>query len=366
MLFFSGGSALRSTSRELKLLTHNSVHLMTPFDSGGSSARLRDAFGMLAVGDVRNRLMALADDGARGSPEIYALFNTRLAKDADSAVLQGEFATMVRGEHPLVAAIPEPVRQLVMTHLRQFAEHVPAHFDWRGASIGNLVLAGSYAHNERDIDSVIYLFSQLVGARGTVRPVVNADLHLAATLDDGSRIVGQHKLTGKETPPLTQPIRHLELVGDLDDGTAAQVRARNYTLKLIRRADVICYPMGSFFSSIVANLLPAGVGRAVVDAKCPKVFVPNTMNDPEQIGLSLDDTVKHLLQAVRQDAGDVDVGDILHLVVLDENADAYGDESAVSRVEDMGIRVVRHPLCSDDSGPQVDPRVLSELLVSLA
>ena len=78
ILFFSGGSALRSTARELKRLTHNSVHLMTPFDSGGSSARLREAFDMLAVGDVRNRLMALADEGARGSPEIFELFNTCL------------------------------------------------------------------------------------------------------------------------------------------------------------------------------------------------------------------------------------------------------------------------------------------------
>ena len=49
--------------------THNSTHLITPFDSGGSSASLREAFGMLSVGDLRNRLLALADDG---SPEAAA------------------------------------------------------------------------------------------------------------------------------------------------------------------------------------------------------------------------------------------------------------------------------------------------------
>src|SRR5688572_20913617 len=75
LLFFSGGSALRGLSRKLKLYTENSAHLITPFDSGGSSALLRDTFGMPSVGDLRNRLMALADETARGSPEIYRLFS---------------------------------------------------------------------------------------------------------------------------------------------------------------------------------------------------------------------------------------------------------------------------------------------------
>ena len=43
VLFFSGGTALRDTSRKLVGYTHNSIHLITPFDSGGSSAHLRRA-----------------------------------------------------------------------------------------------------------------------------------------------------------------------------------------------------------------------------------------------------------------------------------------------------------------------------------
>ncbi|MBL0700813.1 MAG: YvcK family protein, partial [Desulfosarcina sp.] len=59
LLFFSGGSALRHLSSTLTKYTYNSIHLITPFDSGGSSATLRRAFKMLAIGDIRNRLMAL-------------------------------------------------------------------------------------------------------------------------------------------------------------------------------------------------------------------------------------------------------------------------------------------------------------------
>ena len=46
LVFFTGGTALRDLSRELIRYTHNSVHLVTPFDSGGSSATLRRAFAM--------------------------------------------------------------------------------------------------------------------------------------------------------------------------------------------------------------------------------------------------------------------------------------------------------------------------------
>ena len=39
ILFFSGGTALRRLSRKLVKYTHNSIHVITPFDSGGSSAK---------------------------------------------------------------------------------------------------------------------------------------------------------------------------------------------------------------------------------------------------------------------------------------------------------------------------------------
>ena len=43
ILFFSGGSALNPLCRKLIDYTHNSIHLITPFDSGGSSATLRQS-----------------------------------------------------------------------------------------------------------------------------------------------------------------------------------------------------------------------------------------------------------------------------------------------------------------------------------
>ena len=61
ILFFSGGTALAPVAAELSRHTRNAVHVITTFDSGGSSAELRRAFDMPAVGDIRARIMALAD-----------------------------------------------------------------------------------------------------------------------------------------------------------------------------------------------------------------------------------------------------------------------------------------------------------------
>jgi 2-phospho-L-lactate transferase/gluconeogenesis factor (CofD/UPF0052 family) len=79
----------------LKQYTHNSVHLITAFDSGGSSAQLRRAFGMPAIGDLRSRIVALADESVRGNPQIYRLFAHRLSTTAAQRDLEIELAALV-------------------------------------------------------------------------------------------------------------------------------------------------------------------------------------------------------------------------------------------------------------------------------
>lgn len=82
ILFFSGGTALAPVAAELSRHTRNAVHVITTFDSGGSSAELRRAFDMPAVGDIRARIMALADRSLEGNPETVELLGYRLPKDA--------------------------------------------------------------------------------------------------------------------------------------------------------------------------------------------------------------------------------------------------------------------------------------------
>ncbi len=365
ILFVSGGSALRPACRILKRHTHNSIHLVTPFDSGGSSALLRATFGILSVGDLRNRLIALADENVRGSPEIYELFSHRFDPTGEARALGRRLAAMIAGEEDLVAAVPEPLRHSVKTQLQCFAEHMPGDFDLRGASIGNLILVGGYLE-ESDFEAVISRFSQLLAVRGTVRPVVDRNLHLAVRLEDGSRVVGQHRITGKECPPLPSPVRELELVSSLTRPQHVEAAASENILELIRGADLICYPIGSFFSSVLCNLLPAGIGHAIASARCPKVYVPNTAHDPEQNGIDVVRASEMLLATLRRDAGtEAETSDLLNFVLIDSRSDAYALEPTIEGIRRLGAEPVEVDFVSTRQPPEIDPGRLTEILLSL-
>ena len=196
ILFFSGGSAIRDLSRILKHYTHNSVHLITPFDSGGSSAEIRRAFGMLSVGDLRNRLLALADDSALGNPEVADFFSHRLRSSEEEGQLSAleEFSSLLYEDHPLARAVTVPMRSILLSHLRWFRDRMPPDFDLRGASVGNLIITGCFLEHGRDIVTAIFLIWNLLGVRGTVRPLTGANLHIRTLYEDGVEEVGQHRL----------------------------------------------------------------------------------------------------------------------------------------------------------------------------
>lgn len=366
LLFFSGGTALRPLSHELTAYTHNSIHLITTFDSGGSSAVLRRAFHMPAIGDIRNRLMALADQTFTGNPEIFELFAHRLPKEADTQELQDAIDRMVKGKHPLVSVIPDPMRKIIRHHLLQFSAAMPEDFDLRGASIGNLVLTAGYLEHRRKLDPVIYIFSKLVEVRGVVRPILNRNLHLVAELEDGTIVAGQHLLTGKETPGLQSGIKNIFLSDTLDNPEPVQAPIRKKTSRLIRSAELICFPIGSFYSSLMANLLPKGVGQAVADTHCPKVFVPNTGSDPELVGHTLMDQVNRLLHTLRSDCGTgVPVHKLLNFIVMDRQKDLYKGGLDKKQLDAWGVQIITSDLAASADSPMLDPKRLGSVLLSL-
>lgn len=365
LLFFSGGTAIRELSRALIKHTHNSIHVMTPFDSGGSSAVLRKAFRMPAVGDVRNRIMALADQSLTGNPEIYDLFAHRLPKNKPQSELVAELGNMAKGNHILVQSIPDPMRKIIRNHLVRFMGYMPEDFDLRGASIGNLVLTAGYLDNQRHLDPVIYIFSKLVAARGIVRPVINEDLHLVSVMKNGERVVGQHLITGKECSPIESPIERLYLAEEGKPEKPLVAPIRDKMINLIHRAELICYPMGSFYSSIIANLLPFGVGKAAAENPCPKVFVPNTKPDCECYGMDVASQVETLVSYLKKDVPEAQVQYLLNFVLLDSDDSRYEGGVDEERIRGLGVEPVRCSLVSPESNPLVDAERLASLLLSL-
>lgn len=366
VLFFSGGTALRGACTELLRYTHNSIHIITPFDSGGSSAVLRRSFNMPAIGDVRNRLTALADTDIAGGSNIFTLLEHRFPVDADADALLAELNALAAGQHKLLCDVPAPMRLVISTHFQEFMERMPMDFDLRGANLGNIILAAGYLAHQRHFEPVLRLFSQLLHVRGRVYPVVNEDLHLAVRLVDGSVIVGQHKITGKEAAPIARRIDDIWTVRGLDDPVPVKATLHRKMRLLIGEAELICYPIGSFYTSVAANLLVNGVGTAVSVRKCPKVYVPNTLPDPESLGLSVADQVERLAALMRCDVeSDIPLHHFVSSVLIDSANGLYPGGLERARLCELGVEIVDCSLVTCDGSHRVDPQKLVQALLRL-
>ena len=364
LVFFTGGTALREVSRSLTRLTHNSVHLVTPFDSGGSTASLRRAFAMPAVGDIRNRLAALADRDIIPDA-VLELWERRLPEDGDPEDLRQQLLRLGESVHPCWRELPDVFAASMRLYLSFFLRRMPPHFDARYASLGNLMLAGGYLEHRRDLGPVLSFFSRLLQARGVVTPIVEESLHLAALLDDGSRVIGQHQLG-----QLGQHIRRLFLtVHEPDrpfhDTTPCRPAITRTAATYLQSASLICYPMGSFYTSVLANLLPVGVGRAVRSAACPKVFLPNSGQDREVCGLSILSQTRMILDALRADCPDARPEELLQWVVVDRRHGVYEGGCDTTALADLGLRVLDVDMVRPDMPERHDPDKVARLLCGL-
>ena len=312
---------------------------------------------MPAVGDLRNRMLALADPNAPGQA-VHELLARRLPASGSGSMLR-------RQMEGIAGRAPEDVRRL----LRLCLDALPPDFDFRRASIGNLVLAGAWLAEGRSLVRATEVFSELVGARGTVRPVSEDDLHLAADLADGSVLVGQHRITDPGEADRRARIERVHLVRSLDDPTPARTRPPAEVLELIGSADLICFPVGSFFTSVLAALLPDGIAAAVAASESPKVYVPNPCGDPEERGMSLEDKVRalraHLVGAsVVTGTAAASAQAVLDIVLVDEGL-ARANGSAFRAIEAMGICVVRACLASRADPSRYDGAALADALIAM-
>ena len=164
--------------------------------------------------------------------------------------------------------------------------------------------------------------------------------------------VGQHRITGKEEPPLTSPVKRLFLSAQPDRYVKAKSFLRKKNRELIRTADLIVFPPGSFYTSILANLLPQGVGTAIAGSQCPKVFIPNLGQDPEQIGMTTERMVLTLLEQLRLDlANNCDNNRLLNFVLIDSKNGVYPSRLSEETMKELGIQVVDTPLVSKQRRP---------------
>jgi uncharacterized cofD-like protein len=209
---FTAPSAVRS-ERERDRLTA----IVTVADDGGSSGRLRQAYGVLPPGDIRNCLLALADCDST----VAALFDYRF----------------------------------------EGGDEVGGH------SLGNLILT-ALSRLEHDFSKAIERGSQILGVRGRVFPSTTEEVRLRAQFEDGSWVEGESRISS--VPGL---IRRVTLEPCNPGALSQAVEAALY-------ADVIVIGPGSLYTSLIPVLLVRQLTDAIKQSQARVVLVMNLTTEP--------------------------------------------------------------------------------------
>jgi len=158
----------------------------------------------------------------------------------------------------------------------------------------------------------------------------------------------------------------LFLSADPDRFVPAPAQLRKKNRDLIRNADLLCYPPGSFYTSLIANLLPDGVSKAIASNDCPKVYIPNLGHDPEQTGMTMDASIQTLLRYLRAHADvEHDAERFLSFVMIDSSHGSYPERASAELLGELGIQLIETKLVSRHSAPYYDPKLLVSALLSL-
>jgi len=282
--------------------------IVTVTDEGGSSGRLRRDFGMLPPGDIRNCLVALAED----EQLLTCLFRYRFADGRGLA----------------------------------------------GHSFGNLFLA-ALTHLTRDFAQAVRLSSEVLAIRGEIFPSTLADVRLRARLVDGRLMRGESKIT--QTPAR---IHKLELV-------PRGARPLAEALAAIDEADLITLGPGSLYTSLIPNLLVRGVAARLARARAVRVLVVNLMTQPNETRDYTASEHLRALREHAGGRRLIDYVVLNTASVSRRLLKRYAAEGAapvvndVERIRALGAEPVEAPLMEEGEVARHDPHLLARLLLKL-
>ena len=289
-----GGTGLSTMLRGLKSHTKNLTAIVTVADDGGGSGMLRQDLGMPPPGDIRHCMEALAN--------------------------------------------AEPLMQELLTY------RFPAGSGkLTGQSFGNLILAALNGISG-SFDEAVAKMSQVLAITGRVLPVTTANVTLEATFENGTRVLGESKISDFKKAQDCR-IRSVRLLPERPAALPEAVRA-------IEQAELIILGPGSLYTSVIPNLLVEGISEAVCAARAVKVYVCNIMTqDGETEGMTASDHVKALLD--HSGPGLIDLCLCNSAPVRPGLVERYKVEDAVPIVVDrpaieaLGVEVVERPLASE-------------------
>jgi uncharacterized cofD-like protein len=283
IVLFSGGTACRSTNLALCARLVRLTRIVPAWDSGGSSKVIRESLDVLGVGDIRQALMTMAHGEGRAG-DVVKVCNARLTSGSEVDA-NTEFSLYAEGRHPLLERMEPGLRGAILNYLRTFRAAIDADFDFRNGSIGNFILTGAHLAHNSDINTAIFVFRKLCDIAGHVWPsTVESSADLSAVLNDGTDIVGQHRVTALGEEQGGVGIREIAVSGR----KGMPVTANEAVIESLESADVMVFGPGSFYTSVLPHFLVEGVVPAIArNVHARRVFIGNILQCRETRGLDL-------------------------------------------------------------------------------
>jgi uncharacterized cofD-like protein len=139
-----------------------------------------------------------------------------------------------------------------------------------------------------DFAEAVRVSSKVLAIRGRIFPSTLSNVHLVATLADGTRVQGETRISRSQVP-----IRKIEL-------NPRRVRPLSKAIEAIQQADLILMGPGSLYTSVIPNLLIPEIAHAIARSKAPRVYIANLMTQPgETTHYALSDHLRAIQNHVR-------------------------------------------------------------------
>jgi len=243
-----GGHGLSTLLRGLKIYTRNLTAIVTVADDGGSSGRLRESYGILPPGDIRNCLAALSND------------------------------------------------EEMLTQLFRYRFTGSGGLD--GHSFGNLFIT-ALAEITGSFEEAIAESGRVLSVSGRVLPSTLHDVKLVADVQLPN-VPNQVRVLGESSiPKIAGRIRRLWL--EPNDAPAFPP-----ALKAILNADMIVVGPGSLYTSLLPNLLVQDLLGAINASRALKIYICNIATQSGETDLfSCSDHVRALEDHVGEHLFDI-------------------------------------------------------------
>jgi len=301
-----GGTGLANLLRGLKVYSNHISAVVTVADAGGSTGEIRRDFDMLAPGDIRKCISALAYD------------------------------------EELVAKI---------------FEH---RFDKRKKTFGGHTLGNIWITALTDylgsFEKAIEVTSQIFQTAGRVLPSTLSNIDLVIEYTDGTKLRGEHYLDEE-----LKVIRRISL-------TKPKAPAYTKAVSALKEADLIVIGPGSLYGSLLPNLLIGGVREAISSNKnALKVYVANCSTERTQTrNYTIDDHIAKIRDHVKRRLFDYClVNNVIIRKSSDETKLGEINNISTTKTEIGKVKIVPRDVIDAKNPLFHDPEKLAKELINL-